>query len=438
MRIDAKFRGLVAIVLLVSSSASEGYGEFQITDDDEWQYNPAIYENIVVWTDYRNCPFSSNVDIYGCDLTTGEEFRITRNGNAQRSPAIYGDIVVWEDDRNDSRDEFYNLDIYGCNLLTGEEFQITEDPDVQRFPAVYGDTVVWTDERNGNYDIYGYNISTGEEFQITEDLYDQKGPAIYGDIVVWTDKRNSTMDIYRCNLSTGEEFQVFTGPGNQYDPAIYENIVVWTDNTDDFWDIYGYDLSKREGFYILTAPSERQAPAIYKDVIVWQDSRNFTRDIYGCTLQTVRMVIEADSLLDEGKAEYEKRDYVSALEYFEQAKEIYLTVGSKKAAECEEWIEEVWTVINADPDLLLKQGDAYLSKNMKDQAIDAYRKAADLYEETGDLSRSQEIRERILELEKLSETPPPPALPQWFAVLIVTAVLVGGFIALYLVQKRRQ
>ena len=66
---------------------------------------------------------------------------------------IDGDYVIWEDYRNG------NKDIYGYNLSTGEEFQITTDPEIQSEPAIYGDYVVWIDWRNGNWDIYGYNLS---------------------------------------------------------------------------------------------------------------------------------------------------------------------------------------------------------------------------------------------------------------------------------------
>ncbi|MBU7047596.1 MAG: hypothetical protein HXS54_14275 [Theionarchaea archaeon] len=106
-----------------------------------------------------------------------------------------GDYVIWEDYRNG------NKDIYGYNLSTGEEFQITTDPEIQSEPAIYGDLVVWTDWRNRNRDIYGYNLSTKEEFQITTNASHQISPAIYGNYVVWIDRRNGNWDIYGYNLS---------------------------------------------------------------------------------------------------------------------------------------------------------------------------------------------------------------------------------------------
>ena len=231
---------------------------------------------------------------------------------------------------------------------------------------------------------------------------------------------------------------MFTGPGDQCCPSIYEDIVVWTNIIDDNWDIYGYDLSKKEGFQILTAPSYREAPVIYKDTIVWQDHRNFTRDIYGCTLQTIELAAEADSLLDEGKKEYEHTNYLEALEHLEQAKEIYQRIESIKATECGEWIDKTQTEINADPDLLVNQAEAFLSKGLKDQAINAYKRAADLYEEQGNVSQSQKIKEKIYELENPPETISPTLFSdlRFILPLLALAGILGIFIVYYLIKRR--
>ncbi len=126
----------------------------------------------------------------GYNLSTQQEFRITTDENDQDSPAIYGDIVVWTDDRNG------NPDIFGYNLSTGEEFQITQDLHDQVDSAIYGDIVVWTNYDNQNWDIHGYNLSTGEEFPITTRSGDRMGTAIYKDVVVWQENG----DIYGCIL----------------------------------------------------------------------------------------------------------------------------------------------------------------------------------------------------------------------------------------------
>jgi beta propeller repeat protein len=213
---------------------------------------------------------------------------------------------------------------------------------------------------------------------------------------------------------------------------------VWTNIIDDNWDIYGYDLSKKEGFQILTAPSYREGPVIYKDIIVWQDHRNFTMDIYGCTLQTIELAAEADSLLDEGKIEYEHSNYLRTLEYLEQAKEIYRNIESIKATECDEWIDKAQTEINADPDLLVNQAETFLSKGLKDQAINAYKRAADLYEEQGNVSQYQTIKEKIYELENPLETTPPTLFSDLRFILLLFALagVFGTLIAYYFIKRR--
>ena len=268
------------------------------------------------------------------------ELRITDDPFSQWYPAIYGDIVVWEDHRNSSSFVDYR-DIYGYDLVTKEEFQITEDPSFQEKPAIYGNTVVWEDYRNGNYDIYGYDLVTKEEFQITEDTSNQKLPAIYEETIVWADNRNGNYDIYGYDLSAGKEFPIIVNSTDQIFPAIYDDIVVWMDSANDQrYNIYGYDLSTEEEFQIAPESSDQWWPAIYDDIVVWADSRHGKSDIYCCNLQVMRDVRKADSLFDQGKEEFEKKNYEAALDYFQQAREIYLSVKSEKAAECDQWIQK--------------------------------------------------------------------------------------------------
>jgi beta propeller repeat protein len=103
--------------------------EFQITSNNSDQYYAAIYKNIVVWVDERNAvrreeliPGIENFDVYGYNLETDHEFPVTTASNDQVFPVIYEDIVVWEDYRNCTERELLgnvvkvNSDIYGCRL----------------------------------------------------------------------------------------------------------------------------------------------------------------------------------------------------------------------------------------------------------------------------------------------------------------------------------
>ena len=148
--------------------------EFQITENLQDQQFPALYYDIskdtytVIWMDLRD----GNWNIYGRVLQwdkdngyslseeeEGEkgEFPITTNSNQQRSPAIYGDIVVWYDSRNCYNDS-NDWDIYGYNISEKQEFQITATEHDQKFPGIYKDTVVWMDYKDCSWNISSCKI----------------------------------------------------------------------------------------------------------------------------------------------------------------------------------------------------------------------------------------------------------------------------------------
>lgn len=113
---------------------------------------------------------------------------------------------------------------------------------------------------------------------------------------------------------------------------------------------------------------------------------------------------------------------------------------------------EQLTALASDPDLFRKQGDAFLSRDLRDKAIGSYEKAAELYERKGDISRTQEIQERIRELENyqesLSSTPETvsraPSSPvseltksvSPLFILIIIVAIIGISIATYFARRR--
>ena len=114
---------------------------------------------------------------------------------------------------------------------------------------------------------------------------------------------------------------------------------------------------------------------------------------------------------------------------------------------------EILLALASDPDVFVKQGDAFLSKSLKDQAVNSYEKAAELYERKGDLNKFQEIQEKIHELENQQETVPPTVLPETTLAppsplppesstpihisALVFASMIGIFIAYYFVKQRK-
>jgi len=100
----------------------------------------------------------------------------------------------------------------------------------------------------------------------------------------------------------------------------------------------------------------------------------------------------------------------------------------------------------SDPDLFVKQGDAFLSEGMKDQAIDSYKKAAQLYEKEGNLNKSQEMQQKVYELENQQESTsepstPPESPPVTFnfsivGIVVLAVTLFGIFIVYYFVKRK--
>jgi len=152
--------GMMVISILTFSVFA--YGErFPLCIDSAHQDQPTLYENIVVWRDYRN----DDGDIYGYDLMNSSEFFIPASPGYQWHPAIYKNVVVWEYWTNNDNSlpaylhpediddiEIYS-DIYGYDLETNTEFPVCTASGDQYNPAIYGNIVVWQDERNEKWDI---------------------------------------------------------------------------------------------------------------------------------------------------------------------------------------------------------------------------------------------------------------------------------------------
>ena len=301
--------GLCVIILLMSLSCSSQLSnpsvEFQITTESHNQHLPVIYGDVVVWEDWRN----GNADIYGCILSTGEEFQISPETPYEKTinkyemsqfleylnqedPAIYGNIVVWSELKR----------ICGYNLSTKKLFSIDIKNGYPKNPVIYGDLLLWENGSSKISGIYGYNRLTGEEFYLPGDSYEEMNPDIFKNIVVWEDARIHSAVIRGYNLETGEELQINPGKSyfffdfSQHTPAISGDIVIWTESNGDA--IYGYNLSTHEKFPIALSQISRckketkwkvagsTAPALYGDMVVWVDCRNGNEDIFGYNIAT--------------------------------------------------------------------------------------------------------------------------------------------------------
>ena len=124
---------------------------FSVTDDDEYQMLSRIHKRRVVYMDLRLGESNTKGTwehgaIFMKDLDSGEVTQITDGTAIASYPDIYDDIIVWMDWRGcaapNNKSDLSAIEIWGYNLKTGKTFQITDLPDYQKgFPRIWKDKV---------------------------------------------------------------------------------------------------------------------------------------------------------------------------------------------------------------------------------------------------------------------------------------------------------
>ena len=217
-------------------------GAYPLIDFPGDQTSPAIHGNTLVWADHRGDQFSANIFMY--DLSTGDVTQITDDNDLQQwDPDVYEHLIVYGDGRNG------NQDIYMYNTYTGEETQLTDDPAIQKNPSIHGRRVVWEDNRDGNWNLYMHHttfmlgtvydnfdwvIHTADVFP-GQSSDDEINPCIWGDFIIFQDNRNGHWDLYMYsffNAIYGHTTPLVTEDKDQINPAISNNRVVWQDERD--------------------------------------------------------------------------------------------------------------------------------------------------------------------------------------------------------------
>lgn len=131
----------------------------------------AIYGDVIVW---MNCPnpsanfHSRKYNIWMYNIVTGEETQLTGGKPTQTEPDIYENMVVWMDYRNDNWD-IYMYDLgpdgeYGTGDDGEGEYRVTTNEGSQKYPRVFGNNIVYEDYRweippPYNWDIYMFTLA---------------------------------------------------------------------------------------------------------------------------------------------------------------------------------------------------------------------------------------------------------------------------------------
>lgn len=321
---------LYPVNILFSDTSS-----LRIDPTTEFQRYPDICGENVVWMDKR----SGETEIYIYNTNSGISGPVFSDGNKQIEPAIYENLVVWSENVSDSSDPVYQVFLY--NLLTPDIEPIRIAPtDFDQLQAdIYGDKIVWEDFRFGseNTQIYSYDISTEAITRINPTTSSQISPHIYENKIVWSDNiDNAATDFYKYqaylfdidtslitridpfnsrqdvtsiyqnkivysdtrnadisqvyiyDITTNSSSRLYPTFGYQYGAKISGNKVIWLEN----YQIYIYDIAAGGMAARVDPTSYNQLyPDIYSDSIVWEDERDLHNNKQQIYIQSLPLVI---------------------------------------------------------------------------------------------------------------------------------------------------
>ncbi len=297
----------------------EPTGEHDLPQPPHNVYGWDIWGDKLVYSDDRN----GNPDIFLFDLTTKTEVPVCINSFTQLNPAIYENTVVWEDYREGTADIYYAHKNDFANPVDSGQRVNTVSTGAQEHPDIYGRYVVWQDRRdNPQYDIYYYNLFDSTETLIpgisTTDEYD---PRIFRNRVVWVDTRNGDEDIYGFDLAVGGVSYAIVQDTtyNQRKPDVYGNKYIYEeDRLAGKTQIVVFDTTAVDLTFDTTV--DHLAPRIFGDRAVWQEDNGVDSDVYLYDLFEGRKLLltgqkadEINPVINQDKVLYLRRDSASGL-----------------------------------------------------------------------------------------------------------------------------
>jgi beta propeller repeat protein len=226
------------LAMTIAASAQTITGvERRVTFDPGDQYDPAIFGNIVVYTDYR----SADTDVYYTDLSTMQEHPVIVAPGNQELTGVSNGRIVYTDYRSSDVVLFNIADGTAVNLTRADKESLGRNFNAID-PAISGSLVVWQDSRDGNMEIYAKDVVTGEGRRVTASTDVDSRPSVSGSIIAWQRcAAGGTCDIWSYDWSTGATTQVTNTPAsNERNPNIDGTSIVY--QTDRPGQITGSDI----------------------------------------------------------------------------------------------------------------------------------------------------------------------------------------------------
>ncbi|MDD5431659.1 MAG: PEP-CTERM sorting domain-containing protein [Candidatus Omnitrophica bacterium] len=147
--------------------------------NNEYNLNPSIYGNNIVWTNRSLAKPESGAEIYFNGAN------ISNNDTADDHPDIFESNIVWQswDNANNCWQIYKN----GNLVTSGNNNKVA--------PKIYGEDIVWM-ENDGNHWQIVYNGK-----YLTAGDYDNYSPEIYGDKIVWMQFDGNDYEIYKATVT---------------------------------------------------------------------------------------------------------------------------------------------------------------------------------------------------------------------------------------------
>lgn len=283
----------------------------QITDSNENEDHPGIWDNTVIYTTYSTTTLNAlDTDVISREIGSSTSFVVAGGREVEgqavishmRAGSAGGMTRAWMEGAGwgviYACDEALPSDHAGGCWGTGPNDMTGGVPSGKQ-PAIHEQNVVWTDKRNRNatnknYDIYMGNLRGIFRQQVTNNTARQERPQIYGNIIVWQGiDDDDTWDIYMCDMGldgsaggceANDAKTKLTSSGQNAYPSVWEDLVAWAQYTEDGLDfsIKVRNITSGREEVIYRSPSGMKAvtaPWVHDNKVVFIASENSTRGI---------------------------------------------------------------------------------------------------------------------------------------------------------------
>jgi beta propeller repeat protein len=257
--------------LLAPAAATAAPTPFPVCIELGGQAGPEISGAMAVWTDNRN----GNLDIFGKDLSTGKGYAVCTNKAQQDNPAVtrwvtpagaVHYVAVWVDKRNHVGGE--SSDIYGRDITGGQNFVVARGATVKWFPDIVDRWVIWVeaDDPAGPYRIMVRDLDAARTYRIATS--NVLSPVAIDSRTVSSGKVYTAVytsadgDISGRNVPAGDPFVVSQRSTFEWMPDISHNRVVW-------WESGGRIMMRDLRTHQRTFVHAGSRPRIDGELVAW-------------------------------------------------------------------------------------------------------------------------------------------------------------------------